>query len=191
MLWHACIYAQTHTRAVQGQAAHVLVSIHFHSCWLTVMARPAVINGDTEIMHVWAQGEGELLNCLYSVSHEAYDSMCWYVFELKQWNHFIPWLCCLCAEAPLWAWCGMGICLWAILITSRNGKCLMCSGEVIDIDLCCWGLWRGSIIAGSRQSQLCIIRLGCVCVYACICVCAFVCAYCRVFDRGPAWKCHT
>lgn len=79
-----------------------------------------------------------------------------------------PLLCCLCAEAPLWAWCGMGICLWAILITSRNGKCLMCSGEVIDIDLCCGGLWRGSIIAGSRQSQLCIIRLGCVCLLVCV-----------------------
>ena len=83
----------------------------------------------------------------------------------------------------------MGICLWAILITSRNGKCLMCSGEVIDIDLCCGGPWRGSIIAGSRQSQLCIIRLGCV--FACARACVFVCEYCGVFDSGPAWKRHT
>lgn len=89
-------------------------------------------------------------------------------------NYFIPRLCCLCAEAPLWAWCGMGICLWAILITSRNGKCLMCSGEVIDIDLCCGGLWRGSIIAGSRQSQLCIIRLPCVCLHVCLCICVWI-----------------
>lgn len=190
----ACVHMCSNAHAVQGRAAHVFVSIHFHSCWLTAMARPVVINDHTPNARVKTR-EGWACDVfffffLYSVPHKAYDSMCWYVFELKQWNHFIPRLCCLCAEAPLWAWCGMGICLWAILITSRNGKCLMCSGEVIDIDLCCWGLWRGSIIAGSRQSQLCIIRLG-LCARASICVCAFVCDYRRVFDRGPAWKCHT
>lgn len=68
----------------------------------------------------------------------------------------------------------------------------MCSGEVIDIDLCCGGLWRGSIIAGSQQSQLCIIRLGvCVCLHAYVCVFGFVCEYCGFFDSGPAWKRHT
>lgn len=82
----------------------------------------------------------------------------------------------------------MEICLWAILITSKNGKCLMCSGEVIDIDLCCGGLWRGSIIAGSQQSQLCIIGCG---VCARMCAYIFVCEYCGIFDGGPAWKHHT
>lgn len=48
----------------------------------------------------------------------------------------------------------------------------MCSGEVIDIDLCSGGLWRGSIIAGSRQSQFCIIRAG-VCVLARVHVCEY------------------
>lgn len=73
---------------------------------------------------------------------------------------------------------GVGMCLQAKLITSRNGKCLMCSGEVIDIDLCCRGLWSGSIIAGSWQSQLCIIRL----------VRVHVCEHCGIFDSSPEWN---
>lgn len=128
------------------------------------------------LMCAWMQRGVELVNYMHSIRHNVHNLMCWFVFERGHWIHFIPWLCCLCAEAPLLAWCRMGICLWAILIMSRNGKCLMCSGEVIDIDLCCGGLWRGSIIAGSRQSQLCIIRLGCV--FACVCVCTpvYLCA---------------
>ncbi len=176
-----------HTNVHAPRSTSMCLCLNSFSQPLThsVMARPAIINYNTPNVCVGARR----MNYFYSMRHNVYDLMCWYVFECTHWIHFIPWLCCLCAQAPLWAWCGMGICLWAILITSRNGKCLMCSGEVIDIDLCCGGLWRGSIIAGSQQSQLCIIRLGCV--FACMCVWVFVCEYCEISDSGPAWKRHT
>lgn len=150
---------------------------------LSVIARPAVINYNAANMCVHAERgwAGELH---HSIRHNEHIIMCWFVFERGHWIHFFPWLCCLCAEAPLFTWCGMGICLWAILIMSWNGKCLMCSGEVIDIDICCRGLWRGSIIAGSQQSQLYIIRQGCV--FACVCayLCVDIVSFLTVVQHG-------
>lgn len=150
--------------SLQGHPACVTASTHFHGCWNSVFQFCCSMNSN-------------LTQCIQFNVLGLYLKVC-----------FIPWLCCLCAEAPRFAWCGKGICLWAILIMSRNCKCLMCSGEVIDIDLCCRGWWRGSIIAGSRQSQLCVIKWG---SYLLASVCMFVCEYCGLFHTGPAWKCHT
>lgn len=154
--------------------------LHLHSHWSTPMARPLVIKYNTPNGCATARRER---TSLWNISVLTQCMILCAAMYLN-WIHFILWLCCLCgAVARLWAWCGMGICLWAILITSRNGKCLMCSGEVIDIDLCCRGLWRGSIIAGSRQSQVCIIRLK-LCVSLSVRLCEDTVGFLTVVQHG-------
>lgn len=165
-----CAHNKTRAHFPQGQAACVCLNSFSQPLKHSVMARPALINYNPPNARRASRRAARILR---DTMHAIFDvPVCIWTRPAKSFQSKALLFVCRRRSASL---CGMGICLRSALIMSRNGKCLMCSGEVIDIDLCCGRQWRGSIIAGSQQSQLCIIRQGLGCVFMRPCVfCASV-----------------